>query len=477
MRLFVTLCAVVLVASACSDSATSPRNVPFKVGTVSAQSNPNSVLSAIVYFNAANADSASVAYSAATDPGSATPWYRLPNSEGRIAVLGLLPSTTYTLVLNVAGNHTIVSDTMRYTTDTLPSLIQGAVLTVAQGALGPGFNLVATLNPMDTTTAIAYDSIGRVRWYRIFPGINSADIKMQHNGNFTAALNIFGTSQAGPGSFTEFSPDGNVVAQWEPPVGYPDFHEFWLTGDSVSGYHAHFWAYAEIKDMDLTSLGGPSSLAEYGHTLFRESQSGTPEFSWTTWNYFTVADWIEPTCCPPNSDFDHPNVIDFAPDSNYIISFRNFGTVVKVDRNTGQRIWALGGTQATMTFVNDPLGFFSGQHNAHYLPNGDLVVFDNGLRHNPPHSRAAEYAINEQAKTATLVWEYEPQPMVFASFLGSVERLTNGNTVVGFGATGQIDEIDPLNNLLGRAFYTFRGKASLFYRTYRLPSLYQYKVP
>jgi|HubBroStandDraft_6_1064221.scaffolds.fasta_scaffold21510_3 hypothetical protein len=476
MRLFVTVSALALVVSACSsDSATSPAAFSTAIRSVSASPNPNNVLSAIVYFNA-HADSASVSYSSVTDPGSSTPWYHLPSDIGRIAVLGLLPSTTYTLVLHVAGKG-VLSDTLQYTTDTLPTFISGQVLTLAQGTLGPGFTLLAPLNVHDTADAVAYDSVGRVRWYRLFPGENSADIKMQHNGHYTIALDIFGTSQAGPGSFTEFTPDGNIVHVYNVPVGYPDFHEFWLTGDSVGGYYAHMWGYAEIRDLNLTSIGGPASEAEYGHTMYSEYPGGEVQFAWTTWNYFTVADWIEPTCCPPNSDFDHPNVLEFAPDSNYIISFRNFGAVAKVDRVTGKKLWQLGGTQSTMTFLNDPLGFFSGQHNAHFLPNGDLIVFDNGLRHNPPHTRAAEYAINETAKTATLVWEYEPQPMVFASFIGSVGRFQNGNTLVGFGAVGQIDEIDPLNNLLARAFFTNHGAAGEFYRSYRLPSLYQYAVP
>jgi len=82
-------------------------------------------------------------------------------------VVGLLPSTTYTLVLNVAG-RTMLSDTVQYTTDTLPTFIKGQVLTLAQGTLGSGFTLLAPLNVHDTADAVAFDSIGRVRWYRIF---------------------------------------------------------------------------------------------------------------------------------------------------------------------------------------------------------------------------------------------------------------------------------------------------------------------
>jgi hypothetical protein len=476
VRLFVTVSALILVATACSDSSTSPRGGALAVRSVSATSNPNNVLSAVVYYNAQHADSASVSYSASTDPGSSTPWYRIGDDLGRITVLGLLPNTTYSLVLHVAGK-TVVADTVSYVTTDIPAYVQQLALTLSQGQFGPGYTLLDPLASTDTTVAIAYDSIGRIRWYRVFPGTFGADIKMQRNGHFTGALLNAGGSQVSPGKFVEFTPDGNVVTTYDVPVGTPDFHDFWITGDSAGGYTSHMWGYTAARSLDLTSLGGTATANSYGHTLFRVSPTGQPEFAWTTWNYFSVSDWIEPTCCPPNSDFDHPNVLDFTPDSNYLISFRNFGLIAKVDRYTGKKIWQIGGPQSTFAIQNDPLSFFSAQHNTHFLPNGDLLVYDNGLRHNPPHTRVVEYAIDETRKTATMVWEYEPQPLVFTPFVGSAQRLSNGNTVVGFGSVGQVDEIDNLNNVLGRAFFTFGGKASLFYRAYRLPSLYKYQAP
>jgi hypothetical protein len=479
VRLFVTVSAagaLVLAASACSDSSTSPQDSSLAVRTITAASNPNNVLSAIVTFSAAHAESASVSYSAVGDPGSSTPWYRLANNLGRITVLGLLPNTTYNLVLQLAG-HGTKADTLQYTTGEIPSYVQRLALTLQSGTLGSGFTLLDPLNSFDTATAIAYDSIGRIRWYRIFPGYFSADIKMQHNGHYTAALSIAGGAMVVEGQFAEFTPDGNIIATYDVPVGDPDTHDFWLTGDSVSGYSAHMWGYTAPRTLNLTSLGGVANAEVFGHTLFRLGPNGQPNFAWTTWNYFTIADWIEPTCCSPAGDFDHPNVIDFAPDSNYIVSFRNFGAIVKVDRFTGKSLWQIGGARSTFTIQNDPLGLFSGQHNTHFLPNGDLMVYDNGLRHNPQHTRAVEYAIDETRKTATMVWEYEPQPMVFTSFIGSAQRLSNGNTLVGFGAAGQVDEVDKLNTLLGRAFFTAAGKRSLFYRAFRLPSLYKYEAP
>ena len=51
-----------------------------------------------------------------------------------------------------------------------------------------------------------------------------------------------------------------------------------------------------------------------------------------------------------------------------------------------------------------------GQHALNVLPNGNLLLFDNGLRRNyqpnPSYSRAVEYKIDQERGTVTQVWEY-----------------------------------------------------------------------
>jgi arylsulfate sulfotransferase len=51
-----------------------------------------------------------------------------------------------------------------------------------------------------------------------------------------------------------------------------------------------------------------------------------------------------------------------------------------------------------------------GQHAPEILPNGNLLVFDNGASRNTDnelnYSRAVEYQINEDQKTVTQVWQY-----------------------------------------------------------------------
>ena len=152
------------------------------------------------------------------------------------------------------------------------------------------------------------------------------------------------------------------------------------------------------------------------------------------------------------------------------------GAIVKLNYQTGARIWQIGGRQSQYTIQKDPLGFFSGQHSVRVLDNGNILLYDNGLRHTPPHTRAVEYAIDTTKKTATMVWEYEPNPVIFTDAVGSVQRLKSGNTLVGFGLAGQIHEVNAQGKAVGVGFYTLHQRGA-FYRAVRITSLYSYVEP
>jgi hypothetical protein len=127
--------------------------------------------------------------------------------------------------------------------------------------------------------------------------------------------------------------------------------------------------------------------------------------------------------------------------------------------------------------VNDPLGGFNGQHSVRVLPNGHLLLFDNGWRHAPPESRAVEYAVDPVAMTATMVWEYRHQPAIFTGYTGSVQRLAAGNTLVGFAALGHATEVRPDGSVAWEGDLTVGGQPYPGYRLIRIASLYQYRRP
>jgi hypothetical protein len=466
---------------ACSDANNNPvySSGALSVTNLHIGTNIHNVISFRVSFTATDGDSAQILYMGPGDSNQ-TPWVKLTSGPNLMQVLGLLPSTFYRMTLVVRGpGGLMVTPQFVGSTGALPTELANAHIAYT-GTPGPGYTLISPIEPTNTqnTYAMAFDTAGVLRWYREFPGYQSLDVQMQRNGHYTVGLNLeSGTGNREIGPFVELLPSGDSVATYMAPSGYnTDSHEVVLSGDSTTGTIAQFYAYDSARTLDLTSIGGPSSAAIYGHTLFRLSPNGSVAFSWDAWSYYGIADWTEDANNGFAGDFDHPNALSFDADSNYILSFRNMDAVVKMNRFTGGIIWQLGGARSTFTFVNDPLQFFSGQHFARRLANGHILMYDDGLRHSPPTSRAVEYALDTVANTATMVWQYLPSPAVFTLAVGSAERLQNGNTVVGFGLASQIDEVDPNAHLLSRGMFVWTG-AKAFYRALRLPSLYQYETP
>ena len=63
------------------------------------------------------------------------------------------------------------------------------------------------------------------------------------------------------------------------------------------------------------------------------------------------------------------------------------------------------------------------------------TVFDNGNFRTPQFSRAVEYKINTDSMTAEKIWEYRSEPYFFSGWMGNVQRLENGNTLVNWASS------------------------------------------
>jgi hypothetical protein len=107
------------------------------------------------------------------------------------------------------------------------------------------------------------------------------------------------------------------------------------------------------------------------------------------------------------------------------------------------------------------------QHHARWLPNGDLMVFDNGASprvHDT--SRVVVVRLDERAKTAGLVSELSHPRKILSATQGSAEPLPNGNVFVGYGSQRYFSEYDADGKLVFDAELA-RGNDS--YRAFRMP--------
>ena len=223
-----------------------------------------------------------------------------------------------------------------------------------------------------------------------------------------------------------------VVDSFMTGNGYaPDEHELLLLPNG----HALLMAY-DSQAVDMSSIvpdGNPSATV-IGLIIQEIDQQKDVVFQWRSWDHFQITDATHENLTTPLVDYIHGNSLDLDSDGNILLSSRHLDEVTKINRQTGEIIWRWGGKNNQFAFINDSLGF-SHQHSVRRLANGNVLMFDNGNFHSPPFSRAVEYQLDEQGKTATLVWQYRNTPDAYGFAMGYTQRLENGNTLIGWGAT------------------------------------------
>ena len=462
---------------ACSDKhPTDPVQLPATIhpDVSGIEANEQDSLSTFVLFAATDADSAKAVVSSLDGKESVFSLTRT-RQQGRFSILGLRPRTAYKVVVEAwKGSEKEMSPEHIFATGGLPAPISDAYLELLGGSLpASGYILVTMITPQSSYLVI-FDNAGRLVWYRDFGQVQMEEAKQQPNGNFTVFLGASRGWDKLPGEYQEVDRSGDLVRTWKAPDGYyTDGHEIRVRTENGQTV-AYFFGYNFHPADGLPGFNPGDEIA--GHQLFRVTDTGDWTIVHDAWQEFSLDESFEPP--QPSGDFDHPNSLDFDKDGNFLISYRVLGTVVKVDRNTGKVIWRLGGLKSDFTFPNDPEHGFSAQHDAQVLDNGDILLFDNGWRHNPQVTRAVEYRLDETAKTATLVWSYSHNPATFTPYTGSVQRMTDGSTFVGFPNMNTIVQVTSSGKVVGELRPMINdAESSGFYRAVVVRDLFRYDVP
>ena len=209
-----------------------------------------------------------------------------------------------------------------------------------------------------------------------------------------------------------------------------DSHDFMILG---RGHYVVMGYYGK------TVFNIPDELphAKYGTRvaaiIIQEIKDNKVVWQWDSTNYpelyymSTTADYYNKN--EQWNDYAHMNSIDIDPDDgNYICSFRNLSTILKIDSLTGDIIWALGGALDEFGLTDEQKPSY--QHHARYTPDGSITIFDNG---NDLHqSRVVEYWLDEDNKELLKFQEYIVG-QEFSSTMGSAQKLNDDIFAIGWG--------------------------------------------
>jgi hypothetical protein len=293
------------------------------------------------------------------------------------------------------------------------------------------------------------DDRGEVVWFRPLQGRygRAHDLKVQSYRGKSVLTWMDGVNE-----YVIFDHSYREIARLSAGNGYyGDHHEFLISPQDTALiliYNAVPW--------DLSSIGGLKN-GRVWQVIVQELdiESGEVLFEWHSIEHVGLDESYATVSQDgrPGLDYFHANSIEVDHDNNLLVSARQTFTVYKIDRNTGEIIWRLGGKKSD--FEMGPGTRFAFQHDARRQRDGTISVFDNGstvFHDNVPEaveeSRGIVLELDEEQMSASLAREYTHPDKQYAHASGNVQLLPNHNVFIGWGRALVFSEFSKDGELL-----------------------------
>ena len=359
-------------------------------------------------------------------------------------VMGMYAETDYTVSVSAtdeaANEGTGASD---YTSPALPEDFPPIAVAVSQPEMMSGEYTMFPVfrwnpgNDAEWGYVIVLDASGAPVWYYSTES-GGGDNRILPNGNIGLVLD--------DERFLEVDWEGNVVEEiLAEDIGIDSIHHEWYTlpdGDvvflgselqNIDGYPdpemmGGTVAYDVIGDVIAVYDPDTETITETISTFdFLDPLNVRAGFNNPFWNqhYADVApDGVK--------DWTHGNAVIYdAEDDAFIASIRHQDMVVKVDRATGDLIWATG-PDGTLNLASGEWTYQ--QHAPELQPDGSILVYDNGGSREglgdgeTPYTRVIVFEVDESDADAgnwtfTQTWEYLGEEAYLAPFVGDADML------------------------------------------------------
>jgi hypothetical protein len=336
--------------------------------------------------------------------------------------------------------------------------------------------------------AFVTDLQGNIIWY-YDPGPDLGSpvpMKLLDNGHFLID----------DGDLQELDLSGKVVRD----VSHNQVNQSLLAhnfGFAITGFHhdvavlpnGHWITLAQTIKQFTDLPGYPGVTEVVGDALIDIDPDGNVAWAWSGFDHLDVNRHLQGL-----PDWTHSNAIVYTADGNLLVSMRHQSWILKVDYEnglgTGEILWKLGEDGDFTIASGDPNDWFYAQHYPNIVAaNGSqttLAIWDNGNYRidstgtncgidsgTACYSRATLFQIDEAAKTANLLWDY--QPGFYSWWGGSIGQLSNGNvefdmTIPFNTAASQIMEVTGSGS--PQPVWQLNLTGANAYRAFRIPSLY-----
>lgn len=135
------------------------------------------------------------------------------------------------------------------------------------------------------------------------------------------------------------------------------------------------------------------------------------------------------------------NTVLFDAERNTVLwSMFETSTVAEIDADSGELLRYFGQTPDGWEIVPQQ-SMLELQHYPNWTPDGTLITTTHVPR-NGTDQVIREFQLDDETQTVTELWSYIPEAGWYGDYEGDVARLDNGNTLIGYGTAGAMQEID-----------------------------------
>lgn len=253
------------------------------------------------------------------------------------------------------------------------------------------------------------------------------------------------------------------------------------------------WIVMANGTREYTNLPGyPGMTRVIGDVLIDLDPNLNPVWTWSEFDHLDVR--RHPMDFP---DWTHTNAVLYTKDDgNLIVSIRAQHWVIKIDyrngRGTGNILWRLGnGGDFKLINGTPPTDWNYAEHQPAIFGDRNAGVFDLGMMDNgnnrimpdgkacvakgEPHcyTTAPIFRIDEQAKTATLIFHDIFPPSQYSMWGGGVQPLSNGDVQIDLCHQDKASNIYEVTDSANpKLVWQMHVAGTNVYRAQRLPSLY-----
>ena len=246
-----------------------------------------------------------------------------------------------------------------------------------------------------------------------------------------------------------------MAATEKVPENYPlENHDYLILGKD----HYILTTYVGKR---VTNIPSTVEGSEYGANvvacIFQEVKDGECIFEWDSTDHPELYAASREAGDYTNnsrvwSDYVHFNAIVIDPkDNNFVCSYRDLDSILKIDRETGEILWTLGGDGDDFDLTEEQQ--FHRQHNITITEDGSYLMFDNGCLTNilgypvqsaeetaegqaNQYSRAVKFVLDEENMEVTDFQEYEMENF-YSSSMGSAQIIDDSTDTVLMGWGGR----------------------------------------